>query len=69
MTNLKNKYVELIQVQYQNAKKVEKSYFSSLTTFVPSTMHQDITDNSKIYMIGQEAEVIKFDKNTLKVDW
>ena len=32
-------------------------------------MHQDKVDLAKVYILGEQAEIIKFDKNTLKVDW
>ena len=56
-------------MQYKNTKKVEKSYLSTKTTFVPKMMHQDKIDLAKVYILGEQAEIIKFDKNTLKVDW
>ena len=32
-------------------------------------MHQDIISVSKLYLIGEKAEIIKFDKDTLQSEW
>ena len=68
-TDLTKNYIELLQVKYINSKRVEISKLSSETTFVPKEMIFDKTDPKKVYIIGEKAEILKLDKNTLKVDW